>query len=543
MFKDKKNIKFSNSYPNEWKVISDRISGQFETNKGLFTFKTIYPARGNRTTRTVSFKANSQSSLLFNASHYYWKVVSFIPSNILHKQQNTNLKYAIYTVISIFSILLIVFWRVSKFRYLRKIAQTKLRESEEKLKAITENAQDAIFLIDNNNTIEFWNNSAEKMFGYTANEVIGKKLPSLIIPQNYHEQFNKMLIVFQQSETVKSINKTWELNALRKNGEEFPTEASLGVVSIHNQHHAIGIIRDVSKRKASETALKKSREEYKKQSIELIELNAEYLILNKELTSTNEELQTINEKLTFSNEKLNEANATKDRFISILAHDLKNPFTTLIGFSDLLSKNIHRYEMEKIIKFVKTINTTSKQTFNLLNNLLEWSRSQRDKIPFKTQQTNLYNLIYDSYLFLNSIANAKEIEIKLDIPKEIEVIADSEMIKTVIRNLVSNAIKFTDKNGRIEISAKKNKNTININITDTGTGMNEKTKKSLFKIGETKSIQGTNGERGTGFGLLLCKEFIDKHKGKIEVESELGKGSKFIIILPIKQNNELIINN
>lgn len=230
--------------------------------------------------------------------------------------------------------------------------------------------------------------------------------------------------------------------------------------------------------------------------------------------------------------QLKEANATKDRFISILGHDLKNPFNSLLGFSDLLLKNIDRYDRKKIKELVGFINNSSKKTYNLLNNLLEWSRSQRNKIPFNPEMTNLYYLVQDSYLLLNSSAEAKKIQIKLNIPQEIDVEVDTEMIKTVVRNLLSNAIKFTPENGTITISANKDNEKIQLEIADTGTGMNEKTKNSLFKIGETKSKAGTNGEQGTGFGLLLCKEFIDKHNGKIDVKSEVNKGSRFIITIP-----------
>lgn len=235
--------------------------------------------------------------------------------------------------------------------------------------------------------------------------------------------------------------------------------------------------------------------------------------------------------------ELKEAIAVKDRFISILGHDLKNPFSSILGFSNLLLENIDKYDKEKIKKFAGIINNSSHQTFNLLNNLLEWSRSQRNKIPFNPEMTNLYEPIYDTYSLLNSSAAAKNIQIQLNIPEQINATLDVEMIKTVIRNLINNAIKFTPENGKITVSANKDHEKVQIEVADTGTGMNEKTKKSLFKIGDIKSMKGTNGEQGTGFGLLLCKEFIEKHNGTITVESELGKGSNFIVNLPLKITN------
>lgn len=244
------------------------------------------------------------------------------------------------------------------------------------------------------------------------------------------------------------------------------------------------------------------------------------------------ENQSRKNKLIHSNKELREAVATKDRFISILGHDLKNPFISILGFSDLLLENIDQYDSEKIKELVSSIDNSAKQTYSLLNNLLEWSRIQRNKTPFNPEPSNLYYLIQESYLLVKSSADGKNIRIAIDAPKQIEAVVDEEMIKTALRNLLNNAIKFTPQNGYISISAKKTSASVIIIVSDTGIGMSDKTKNSLFKIGETQSINGTNGEEGTGFGLLLCKEFIDKHSGAISVESELGKGSRFIVTLP-----------
>ena len=234
-------------------------------------------------------------------------------------------------------------------------------------------------------------------------------------------------------------------------------------------------------------------------------------------------------------QQLEEANATKDRFISILGHDLRSPFNTLLGFSNLLTKKIDKYDKEQIQTFASTIHSTAEHTYNLLINLLEWSKSQRDKIPFNPQNTNLYYLVQEPFLLVNESAEAKQIQLVMDIPKETETVVDSEMMKTVIRNLLSNAVKYTPENGKITISAKPVNNKMIIEISDTGIGMDEKTKNSLFRIDETQSKRGTKGERGTGLGLLLCKEFVEKHNGSIHVESEPGEGSTFIVSLPVEQ--------
>ncbi len=256
-----------------------------------------------------------------------------------------------------------------------------------------------------------------------------------------------------------------------------------------------------------------------------------------ELKNAKDQLKQKNEALQKSELNLKEAIATKDKFFNIIAHDLKSPFSSILGFSELLINNIDKYDKDKTKRFVANINQSSKSTFKLLENLLEWARSQQDKIPFNPQENKLYDLAYETAMLVSDSAHKKGISIDLDVSKEISLEADSEMLKTIIRNLVSNAIKYTPENGKITISGKQTENKTIIKIMDTGTGMTEKNKNALFKVGETQSKPGTKGERGTGFGLLLCKEFVEKHDGKIEVESELDKGSVFTVYIPLPKMN------
>lgn len=234
-------------------------------------------------------------------------------------------------------------------------------------------------------------------------------------------------------------------------------------------------------------------------------------------------------------EKLEDTSATKDKFMSILGHDLRSPFNTLLGFSSLLLKHLDVYDKKKIKLFVKNINTVSQNTLDLLNNLLLWSRSQQHRIPFIPKKINLLELLKENQEYVQNSAEEKQITILLDVEPHIEIDVDVEMIKTVLRNILGNAVKFTPENGIIHVAAKQFGDKVHIDIMDTGVGMDEKYRKTLFKIGEVNTQRGTNGERGTGFGLLLCKDFIDYHSGKLIVESTLGEGSKFIIELPIDQ--------
>lgn len=241
-------------------------------------------------------------------------------------------------------------------------------------------------------------------------------------------------------------------------------------------------------------------------------------------------------KIQQQNIELQKLIGTKDQFISILAHDLRNSFNTIIGFSDLIKLNLHYYSLTEILSYVDVINETSVNTYHLLENLLTWAASQQEIISFHPLPHPLSLLATSCLSFVKNNADFKNIRIHIDIDEHIVVTVDGEMMKMVLRNLLSNAIKFTNFSGEINLSAKVHASTVEIIVSDNGIGINKETLKTIFKIGETKSNRGTNDEKGTGFGLLLCKEFVEKHGGEICVESELGKGSRFIVSLPLEEN-------
>lgn len=231
-------------------------------------------------------------------------------------------------------------------------------------------------------------------------------------------------------------------------------------------------------------------------------------------------------------EELRLLNATKDKFFSIIAHDLKNPFNSLLGFSDLLMNDFEQYDKEEIRRFIRIIHESSKHGFTLLENLLQWSRAQSGRIAFIPEKINLRDIIKGCVDLLQIPADKKEISIYQDIPNDIEIIGDLEMLSTVFRNLLSNAIKFTPERGRIKIRARNLPQRVEISIIDTGIGIPEEKIPDLFRIDKQVSTLGTNNEKGTGLGLILCKEFVDKHKGLIKVTSERKNGSEFKVILP-----------
>lgn len=226
-------------------------------------------------------------------------------------------------------------------------------------------------------------------------------------------------------------------------------------------------------------------------------------------------------------EELQELNATKDKFFSIIAHDLKSPFNSITGLSELIKNEAKFMDVETIEQFAGVIHSTSANTFKLLENLLEWASIQQSKIAFQPESLILRKIAGEVIDLSFEKASSKKIEIINDIPEGMIIIADKNMLKTVLRNLLSNALKFTPTNGQVRISAISEDKQIEIQVVDNGVGIKQEDLEKIFKIGSNYSQRGTENEKGTGIGLMLCKEFVEKHGGKIWVESEEGKGSTF----------------
>lgn len=238
------------------------------------------------------------------------------------------------------------------------------------------------------------------------------------------------------------------------------------------------------------------------------------------------------QRLEESNQQLALLNSTKDRFFSIIAHDLRNPFHSVSGLSEILLNDHTKFSSEKIERFLSLIHTSSVSGNNLLENLLQWSRSQTGRILFKPVSLNLADIIEENLNLMEGELVRKSIAIKSIVEADITVIADENMVNTIIRNLLSNAIKFTYEDGNICIYAANHQPFVEVTVKDSGIGITEKNKRLLFKIDTNVSTRGTSNETGTGLGLILCREFVEKHGGKIWVESEEGKGSAFKFTLP-----------
>ena len=234
------------------------------------------------------------------------------------------------------------------------------------------------------------------------------------------------------------------------------------------------------------------------------------------------------EEINLKNEQLQAINAEKDKFFSIIAHDLRGPLSAFVAATQILTEEIQTMEIEDIKDITLSMKTSASNIYSLLENLLEWSRLRRGGMDFVPVKLNLKKIIGESIAVLSESASKKGIEIETTIPDKLEILADNHMFESVIRNLISNAIKFTTQGGKVKVTAhSKEDHSTEIKISDSGIGISPGLISRLFQINEKTSRPGTDGEPSTGLGLLLCKEFIEKHGGKIWVESEVGLGSTF----------------
>jgi PAS domain S-box-containing protein len=381
-----------------------------------------------------------------------------------------------------------------------KEAELALRENQQKLNTVLAEANRFSEIMDN--------------------------LPSYIYIKNINHEY-----VYANQLTLKLFNRTKGTLKGSKDSDFFPHETVMELWNIDNQVFEKGIVST-----KEVTILINDKNTYF--------WEVKYPTYNEKgeidglcgISADISRLKEAEEALSESEKRLVQLNIDKDRFISILAHDLKSPFNTLLGLSEELTENFLQYGIKDIEYMATSIHQATKNTYNLLEDILLWARAQQDRIPFKPQTLDLENTCGVILEAFKQTAEAKNIRINCLKTIKIEVFADIDMLKTILRNLISNAIKFTNRDGQITISAIKTDSVITISVADNGTGITSDNIAKLFDITQLITTPGTDKERGTGLGLLLCKEFVEKHKGEIWVESEPGKGSVFKFALPVTDN-------
>ena len=293
--------------------------------------------------------------------------------------------------------------------------------------------------------------------------------------------------------------------------------------------------RDITDLKNTQLQLIQSEKKYHELSIELQQKNEEFVALNEEYKSQNDQLHEINEKLRKNEALLTELNATKDRFFSIIAHDLRGPIGSFKSLLELIITKFDLTDTQSLTNVLEVMHESSSKVYELLENLLQWAKSQKNEIAFNPEPVDLHQITSDCIAVLGELIHKKDVTIHNSIPKQMIVTGDKNMLLTIVRNLISNAIKFTHPHKNIYISVQYENQTCTISIKDEGVGIKSENLNKLFSFSEHVTTNGTSGEIGSGLGLVLCKEFVLKHEGKIWVESIEGEGSEFKIMLPVKQ--------
>lgn len=359
-------------------------------------------------------------------------------------------------------------------------------ESQQTLKQITDNLPSLIAYINSDLHYLFTNKTYTEWFNISPGKIYGKHISELLSKKEYLD----ILPYVEKAFSGQTIS--FEGERIYHGNRRHNTKTTL-VPHFNNSSEVIGLFAlsiDI-------TALRKRENRIKRQKKELQKINA-----------------------------------TKDKLFSVIAHDLKGPFNSILGFSELLSEEIDSLSKTEIKEITKMLNQQSKDAFNLLSNILDWARTQLKGIKPSPEVIDLNELTNEVIEFIDNIVQMKNIELITKVKNNTHVFADKNLLYSVLRNLISNAIKFTPERGKITIQTNEKENKIEVSVSDTGVGMRPEQLRSIFKP-KTENIttRGTNNEQGTGLGLIICKEFIEKNGGKINVTSSIGKGTTFTFTL------------
>ena len=357
-----------------------------------------------------------------------------------------------------------------------------------RFKQLIKNSFDMILLMDSNGIQQYVSESCEKILGFKQEELMGISVIEKMIHPDDQESTKKDFFDMIENKAHGGA----QYRHLHKNGSWVYLEA-YGTNQLDNPliQSVVLNVRDITERKQAEQRIKEN------------------------------------------DIRLQNLTAAKDKLFSIIAHDLRSPFNAILGFSELLSNNPKDFETDESKKYIEIINSCAKNTLVLLDNLLNWTYSQTGELVYKPENLNLSSVFQDLLETSNSIAKIKNISLRYIQSEAIEIYTDVTMLKIVLRNLINNAIKFTNSNGEIVMYAVRNQSHVEITVSDNGVGINKEICKNLFNISTNITSSGTANEKGSGLGLILCKEFVEKIGGTIWVESEEGKGSDFIVSLPL----------
>lgn len=366
----------------------------------------------------------------------------------------------------------------------RHAMDRKLRESEDRYRSIVENINDALVIHDFNGRIIDVNENSCNMFGYARDELIGANVSLFSSPEALCYQTQKIAEIRQTPSLV------FETHCAGRDGMHVPVEVSARVVSRELGGVIQCFLRDISERKRQEQRIKEM------------------------------------------NESLEKTMAEKDRLFTIIAHDLRSPLTGLLAFTRVLAEKVDAFSAEDLKKCAREMKLSAEGLFELLENLLEWSRLQQGLFENEPALLVLEDLVEKNIGLLHTVSRQKKIVMENHIPANLIAYADGAMVKTLFRNLLGNALKFSRKGGRVQVFAESDGTMITVAVQDEGVGMDAEERDGLFKPDRVHSRKGTDGERGTGLGLVLCAELVQRMGGTIWLQSSPGQGTTFFFTLP-----------
>lgn len=427
-------------------------------------------------------------TITLNFSGKKWNL-NFIQSQRLMGYYNSKVIIAFLAGTLISFLLFALFLALSKARSRLHISESlakQLRESEEKHRALIENATEGIYVVQHGR-VAFANQACEAITGIPHGEMTGMRIKEFLDTEETERLYRHHDDLI--AGTTHSLHEIFPI--YNRNNEKRWLLVNSVQINWNGAPATLNLATDVTRRKEDE------------------------------------------EEISRKNEELERLNATKDKFFSIIAHDLRSPFNSVLGLTDLLMEDLPDMDADQVKHMVEIIHKAVNNLYRLLQNLLQWAQVQNGTIPFDPKPLHLRKIVDEGIEIVRESALMKDIELTAHIPEHIRVVADSNMLLTIVRNLVSNAVKFTPKGGDVGVSATVIKdNQVQISVKDTGIGMSQLMIQNLFRIDVKTNRVGTDREPSNGLGLLLCKEFVEKHGGRIWVESEVGMGTTFHFTVP-----------
>ncbi len=524
LFIDPNDIVFLSSNKSlNFKLVSDVDSNKLDSLKsiniyGITKFDFIWNTKP-KSNEVINYEGTEYIYLSANVNLKNWKIATLVE---VDKVSSTITEGMLIATIICF--IIIAIYRIIDNYYK---ANKKSKQREEELSYLIDFLPDGAFAINNKNEIIAWNREYENLSGVKAKDIIGKSNYEYSIP--FYGERKPVLIdyVNRTADEIKLAypNYSVQENTLIAESEVLLPSGKKAILwvkagNVYNINGdiigAIEVVRDITR--------------IKKYENEIIELLNKLTISNNSLEENISQKDSLILELNQANDKLKIINAEKDKFFSVISHDLRSPLSGFLSLSEMIIEENMKLSKNQIVDYVNTLYHSANQLYELLENLLEWSRIQLGNVRYNPQLINVKSIVQSNIELISTKVDSKSIAIYNMVDANLELNTDTNMLNAIFRNLISNAVKFTKTDGAIFIrSAKNEQGGIALKIQDTGIGMNKELMDKLFVIGENTSRLGTEGEASSGLGLMLCKEYSDRISAKLTIESEVNKGSTFIL--------------